>query len=83
MNNFKGIGWFTLKLYTPTPKKHTTYIDSYIDVETDKKVSIDSYTVENVNIDLGSKINAKVDKGTIEDVAIQTNTKLIAKGEKK
>lgn len=80
MNNFKGIGWFVLELYTPTPSKYTTYMDAEIDVKTDKKSVIDNHTIKDVNIDVGSKYKAKINTNTNDDVMIQTKTKFIARG---
>ena len=79
MNNFKGIGWFILELYTPEEKKvippleSTTFIKVNINDSYSKNIKLSTLDNYKVNINNTRKCNVVPDKHTSFKVGIEPN----------
>lgn len=73
MNNFKGIGWFILELYTPKkevipPKESTTFIKVNINDTYSKNIKLSTLDNYKVNINNTRKCNIVPDKHSTNNV---------------
>ena len=79
MNNFKGIGWFILELYTPEekevipPLESTTFLKVNIDDTYSKNIKLSTLDNYKVNINNTRKCNVVPDKHTSFKVGIEPN----------
>ena len=73
----KGIGWFTLELYTPTPPEVTTNMEFDIDKITYQRSIINKCTNRNVKIITEINEQMKIDVRTNSDVIIETKTNIV------
>ena len=77
MNNFKGIGWFILELYTPEEKKppleSTTFLKVNINDTYSKNIKLSTLDNYKVNINNTRKCNVVPDKHTSFKVGIEPN----------
>lgn len=78
MNNFKGIGWFILELYTPDeevipPKESTTFIKVNINDTYSKGIKLSTSDNSKININNTRKCNVVPDKHTSFKVGIEPN----------
>ena len=79
MNNFKGIGWFILELYTPEekevipPLESTTFLKVNINDTYSKNIKLSTLDNYKVNINNTRKCNIVPDKHTSFKVGIEPN----------
>ena len=73
----KGIGWFILELYTPTPPEVTTNMEVDIDKIAYQRSIINKCTNRNVKIITEINEQMKIDVRTNSDVIIETKTNII------
>lgn len=79
MNNFKGIGWFTLELYTPEekevipPLESTTFLEVNINYTYSKNIKLSKVDNYKVNINNTRKCNIVPDKYTSFKIGIEPN----------
>ena len=77
MNNFKGIGWFILELYTHKEKKppleSTTFLKVNINDTYSKNIKLSTLDNYKVNINNTRKCNVVPDKHTSFKVGIEPN----------
>ena len=79
MNNFKGIGWFILELYTPEEKKvippleSTTFLKVNRNDTYSKNIKLSTLDNYKVNINNTRKCNVVPDKHTSFKVGIEPN----------
>lgn len=79
MNNFKGIGWFILELYTPEekkvipPKESTTFIKVNINDTYSKGIKLSTSDNSKININNTRKCNVVPDKHMNFKVGIEPN----------
>ena len=76
MNNRKGIGWFILELYTPTPPEHTTYINADIHKQSNTNILVDISSSESAHINTKSNSNVEIDAGSNEVAFINNRTSI-------
>lgn len=73
-NNRKGIGWFTLELYTPTPQEITTNMEVGIDIGTNSSIGIDNKTNGNIDIDTKTSSCIEIDISSHGKFSVKTKT---------
>ena len=76
MDNRKGIGWFILELYTPTPPDHTTYISADIHKQLNTNILINTSSSESAQINTKSNSNVEIDVGSNENAFINDRTSI-------
>ena len=72
----KGIGWFILELYTPTPPDHTTYISADIHKQSNTNILVDTSSSERMHINTKSNSNVEIDVGSNEVAFINNRTSI-------